>query len=286
VATVNRNPTASQAKQKKKPTPPKYAWLDAIVAADLKPLTKCLLWVISHHMYNNSKKCFPSQELLARETGMARQSVVAHIRDAQAKGWLKVSKLGLKGQAWKTNQYEIGYPEGCPAARQRTVQQLDNVREEGCLNDSKKIVQQLDTNPVKENPPPPPRTGNPDGGGGFSSGKSETQTPNPADSIIDDILSQWPEIFRENTGQHLGCPRRQDRARLRAIIERYGRQTLAEVFNGWCDPPEGFKDLKFKWAKFIDEWPVYAPPVLFKQARDEQKRKADGEAQSWQEAKA
>ena len=171
-AAVHQPRTARQASSqepKKKQKPPLYRWLDAVVESDLESSTRFVLWVISRHMDKNGDDCYPSQERLARETGMARRSVWTHIQKAVAKGWLKVSERGLKGQAWKTHQYEMHYPgKGCATAAQRSGKKVVQLTTEGCAIDDKKVVQPLHTSTSERNPPTYP--GKPGGmeGGFFS----------------------------------------------------------------------------------------------------------------------
>lgn len=88
-----------------------WSWRAAIMQSDLEPTTRHVLLTISMHMNEKGEGCYPSQELLAAETGLSREWVSKQIKTAVAKGWLLIEKHGFKGRKWKRNEYLPRWPE-------------------------------------------------------------------------------------------------------------------------------------------------------------------------------
>ncbi len=70
--------------------------------ADLSPGSKLTYAMLLSYAWNNDY-CFPGQERLAKDMGVARQSTNSYIQELRRKGFIKVSR---RGQG-KVNIYEL-----------------------------------------------------------------------------------------------------------------------------------------------------------------------------------
>jgi hypothetical protein len=61
-------------------------------------------------MNDAGESCYPSISRLAKETGLSRQAVMEHLKNARAAGWISVRPHGFSGQPWKRNEYAITWP--------------------------------------------------------------------------------------------------------------------------------------------------------------------------------
>ena len=61
-------------------------------------------------MNDAGESCYPSVRTVARETGLARKTVMAHLRQATAAGWITTRAHGFRGQIWRRNEYAISWP--------------------------------------------------------------------------------------------------------------------------------------------------------------------------------
>lgn len=89
-----------------------YTWRAGIINSNLPSTTRHVLLTLSCHFNDAGEACYPSQRLLAEETGLSERAVVAHLGSARELGWLQVSKHGFAGQKWANNQYMPSFPEG------------------------------------------------------------------------------------------------------------------------------------------------------------------------------
>jgi hypothetical protein len=84
-----------------------FAWRSAIVASDLPPTTRLVLLTLSLHMDAGGGSCWPSVELLARETGANRATVIRHLAAAERLGWLAAERS--RGRT--SNHYSAAMPK-------------------------------------------------------------------------------------------------------------------------------------------------------------------------------
>jgi hypothetical protein len=245
-----------------------FVWRKAFLASDdLEPSTRLVLLVIACHMDKNGNDSYPSQERLARETGLARRSVWTHIQEAVAKGWLKVSGRGLKGQAWKTHQYEIHYPKGCATVAQRSGKKVVQLTTEGCATDDRKVVQPLHTSTSGRNPPTYP--GKPGGkvGGFFSenqnpkakpkpSAEGKTYTPSIDGGFSKETATRLGDFIAdvlEKTGHELPVPRRRELAALDGARREHGDEVWWRALWDFARRPQGFDGLNAPWSLLIGQ---------------------------------
>ncbi len=88
-----------------------FTWRTAITESDLKPYTRLVLLTLSLHMNEAGEGAFPSQELLAKETGMSERRVRDHLRNAIEAGWLSRGLVDWKGRGWKHYTYCSRFPK-------------------------------------------------------------------------------------------------------------------------------------------------------------------------------
>jgi hypothetical protein len=297
----------SQAPKKKKEKPPLYLWRDAMLASELESGTRLVLLVISTHMDSNGNNAWPSQERLARETGMVRRSIVTHIQKAQAGKWLKVSESGLKGQAWKTHQYEISYPKGCATSAQpsrkggersapRSKKKVVQITTEGCANNDRKVVQPLHTS-ISESIHPP-SIPEPGGLAGRLSSEKQTQNPNPAiegkpatapigEEPLKKTKTRLGEFIVEaeaETGRRLPRPRRKELVALDLARREHGNQMWWDALWEFVQRREGFEGLHSPWSLFIDQLETIVAGLVRGaelEAEEERREEEEKRARAW-----
>ena len=87
-----------------------FSWRSAFQKSNLPPTTKLVLFCISTYMNDHGEGAFPSIKTLMIDTSLSNRAVITHIKHAEEKGFLKVSKHGFAGRSWMRNQYEISMP--------------------------------------------------------------------------------------------------------------------------------------------------------------------------------
>ena len=94
---------------------PLFDWRSAI-ASDFgppNPTTRHVLLTLSLHMSAKGDSCFPSIELLVRETGLSRRAVITHLQAASQAGWVgKQERPERNGQGWRRVEYFSLIPNG------------------------------------------------------------------------------------------------------------------------------------------------------------------------------
>lgn len=88
---------------------PFFSWRSAILASDLAPTTRHVLLTLSCHMNDAGESCYPSINLLCKETGLSNRAIITHLHNATDLGWVKVKKQGLTGQQWARNSYQLSW---------------------------------------------------------------------------------------------------------------------------------------------------------------------------------
>lgn len=114
------------------------SWRGLILMSDLPATTRHVLLTLGCHMNDAGESCYPSITKLSKETGLSRQTVVAHLQHAKDAGWIEVAKHGYKGKRWARNEYCIAWP--------KVVNVLDRLDGEGGQPGIHKVVNLLDSN--------------------------------------------------------------------------------------------------------------------------------------------
>lgn len=107
IAQLDSRPTVQTSRPR-----PFFSWRQAVLSSDLPSTTRHVLLTLGCHMNDAGESCYPSITTLARETGLSRQSVMEHLSNAAAAGWIDVRQHGFRGQIWRRNEYSISWPPG------------------------------------------------------------------------------------------------------------------------------------------------------------------------------
>ena len=107
---------------------PLFTWRTGISLSDLQPTTRHVLMAVSIYMNEQGESAFPSQALLARDTGYSERTVGTHIRLAVSEGFLIVVKNIGHGQSWAQSFYEPDLPEYVHARVDEQRQERKNRR--------------------------------------------------------------------------------------------------------------------------------------------------------------
>jgi hypothetical protein len=75
------------------------------------PSTRLVLFVLSLHMNQVGDNAFPSQQLIAKRSGLSERSVRRHLALAEKAGWINVYQKSRKGQAWFVHEYVATIPD-------------------------------------------------------------------------------------------------------------------------------------------------------------------------------
>ncbi|MEO9231602.1 MAG: helix-turn-helix domain-containing protein [Devosia sp.] len=142
-----------------------FSWRQAILESNLQPTTRHVLLTLACHMNDAGESCYPSIELLCKETGLSNRSVITHLQNANQDGWIQVSKHGFSGQRWANHEYRMSWPKDfqMQEVRKKVVNEVHNVSEkavnqihdlnikvvnvvpEGSEPSSKKVVKEVHT---------------------------------------------------------------------------------------------------------------------------------------------
>lgn len=91
-----------------------FEWQDAVLSENgpSRPMTRFVLMALGSHMNKYGGSCFPSYELLVKETKLSLRSVKRHMNLANDEGWFK--RTAKKGQAkgWRSYEYQATIPIG------------------------------------------------------------------------------------------------------------------------------------------------------------------------------
>jgi hypothetical protein len=90
----------------------KWEWLD-LIASEYGPpdrSTRLVLFVLSLHMTQKGQSCFPSQELIAKRSGLSVRAVRDHLNRAEQGSWIGIYSKRRKGQAWFVHEYVASIP--------------------------------------------------------------------------------------------------------------------------------------------------------------------------------
>ncbi|MEH6833988.1 helix-turn-helix domain-containing protein [Falsihalocynthiibacter arcticus] len=122
----------------------------AILQRGLKPSVKILLWHLADRHNKDTKRCDPSQELLAFDAEMSRATVNRHLDILEEKGLVRrVKRSCPKTRKQLSTHYMLSFDNVFPVSQiaTRPVSQKDAIP---CLNFDDSRVSNCDTNPVRE----------------------------------------------------------------------------------------------------------------------------------------
>lgn len=128
-------------------TIPVLSWRGNVLKSDLLPVTRHVLLTLACHMNDAGESCFPSIQMLCDETGLSKQTLITHLKIASDSGWIVVGKVGLAGQRWGRNSYQIAWPDsqkGGQGGRPPLDEKAVNVADEGGQRGIQKAVYHVD----------------------------------------------------------------------------------------------------------------------------------------------
>jgi len=96
---------------------PVWSWTDAVARADVPPLTKLVCLNIARYLSSAGKGWRITIEEMMRDTAMAKQSIVTHLKRAVAAGLL-IAKRHHDGKGHRTTtEYVPRFPDNAKLAR-------------------------------------------------------------------------------------------------------------------------------------------------------------------------
>lgn len=104
-----------------------FDWRKAILKSDLPPTTRHVLLTLACHMNGVGESCFPSIELLCKETGLSNRAVITHLQNAKEIGWIIVGKHGFAGQRWAAHEYHAAWPHNLREAAETFAKAVNDV---------------------------------------------------------------------------------------------------------------------------------------------------------------
>jgi DNA-binding MarR family transcriptional regulator len=92
--------------------PFKYIWKDYWESGfGPAPTSRHVLGALCDFMDNDGGNCFPSQETLAKKTGLHLNSVKKHIKLLVKSGWIKSTAKGYSDKKHRRNKYQARIPK-------------------------------------------------------------------------------------------------------------------------------------------------------------------------------
>lgn len=113
-----------------------YTWRHAVVRSNLSATTKLVLHTLGCHMNDVGESCFPSIELLCKESSLSKRAVISHLDIAEKAGFLQKAKHGFGGQRWARNEYKATFP-----VEENQLNSVDN--SDVSVDNEKKVVHQM-----------------------------------------------------------------------------------------------------------------------------------------------
>ena len=108
------------------PTPEMSRYQRLIFSKD-GPAANCrlvLIVLIRFSLAGSDNRIFPSEETLAEDTGLSVRTIRRLIPLLEANGWIKRKPFGVKGQAWRRNEYFLHWPDGFDPKQDKWLQEV------------------------------------------------------------------------------------------------------------------------------------------------------------------
>lgn len=102
---------------RKPSSPPSFVvqWRTALRETDLSGIVRAVGKSVSEHMFADGTGAFPGTQLIVRESGFSRSSVLRALKVLEETGWLVVVVRGRaprKGEKKLANEYRANIPTG------------------------------------------------------------------------------------------------------------------------------------------------------------------------------
>ena len=124
------------------------------------PAANCrllLIVLIRFWLAGSDNRIFPSEETLAEDTGLSVRTIRRLIPLLEANGWIKRKPFGVKGQAWRRNEYFLHWPDGFDPKQDKWLQEVKQRKAEGrAAYREAEGWPEPEPEPEPEPPPPPP----------------------------------------------------------------------------------------------------------------------------------
>lgn len=97
----------------------RWNWRELVASehGPASPTTRHVLLTLSLHMNEHGESCFPSQELLAKRTGLSERAVRTHLDLAEKQGFIAVFQRRRDKKAWFIHEYVATIPAGLDELR-------------------------------------------------------------------------------------------------------------------------------------------------------------------------
>jgi len=120
-----------------------FRWRQQIVEDQtIASTTKLVAHTLHYHMDNNTGECFPSEELIAKESGLSIRCVVMHIKKLKQNFYITIKKE-KGGQGWNRNMYKALLR---PAYAALSYDEESASDAKGHANEGQKVVQEVHSN--------------------------------------------------------------------------------------------------------------------------------------------
>jgi len=120
-----------------------FRWRQQIVEDQtIASTTKLVAHTLHYHMDNNTGECFPSEELIAKESGLSIRCVVMHIKKLKQNFYITIKKE-KGGQGWNRNMYKALLR---PAYAPLSYDEESASDAKGHANEGQKVVQEVHSN--------------------------------------------------------------------------------------------------------------------------------------------
>ena len=196
----------------------------AIQQRGLKPAARVVLWHLADRHNSDTRRCDPSQALLAHDCELSRSALNTHLKALEAAGLIRrEARIDPVTKRRKSTAYLLAFDHkfDAPAAEQdeNQTQDIDEATQDvvgpcpetghgkPCPENGDSRVQNPDTNPVREPIPPLP----PEGGG------NETLRLEGFDLFLSVWPENWPGVD-DNPGKLRGQWRR--------AVDQHGAETV------------------------------------------------------------
>ena len=120
-----------------------FRWRQQIVEDQtIASTTKLVAHTLHYHMDNNTGECFPSEELIAKESGLSIRCVVMHIKKLKQNFYITIKKE-KGGQGWNRNMYKALLR---PEYAALSIDEVSASDAKGNANEGKKVVHEMHSN--------------------------------------------------------------------------------------------------------------------------------------------
>ena len=92
------------------PRIPVWTWREAILKADVPPLTKLICHTLAAYLNDVGQCCWPTVETLMQQTGMGNKAIATHLKKAEAAGLLTIERQRTKDGRIQKNVYRPRFP--------------------------------------------------------------------------------------------------------------------------------------------------------------------------------